>query len=92
MFGTMKMNFDKLYIKFLNWMNGDGFKMPKPNPKEQCMYNYYKSIANDEAISSIQAYEDEINRLIKKFPKATRKDIAENYVIALEWIYGKENM
>lgn len=92
MFGTIKMNFDKLYIKFLNWMSGNGFKMPKPNPKEQYMYNYYKSIANDEVISPIQAYEDEINRLIKKYPKVTRKEIAENYVVALEWIYGKENI
>lgn len=92
MFGTIKMNFDKLHIKFLNWMNGNGFKIPKPNPKEQCMYNYYKSIVNDEAISPIQAYEDKINELIKKFPEATRKDIAENYVAAMEWMYGKENI
>lgn len=92
MFGTIKMNFDKLHIKFLNWMNGNGFKMPKADPKEHCMYNYCKSIANDEVISPIQAYEDKINGLIKKFPKATRKDIAENYVVAMEWVYGKENI
>lgn len=89
MFGTIKMNFDKLHIKFLNWMNGDGFKMPKADPKEHCMYNYCKSIMNGET-NTIQAYEDEINKLIKKHPKATRNDVAEMYIEALEWVYGKE--
>lgn len=89
MFGTIKMNFDKLHIKFLNWMNGDGFKMPKVDPKEHCMYNYCKSIMNGET-NTIQAYEDEINKLIKKHPKATRNDVAEMYIEALEWVYGKE--
>ena len=83
---------DKLHIRFLQLMNGKGFTMPDPDPKSYCMYNYCKSIANDEVISPIQAYEDKINELIKKFPKATRKDIAENYVVAMEWVYGKENI
>ena len=92
MFSTIRINFNKLYIKFLNWMNGNGFKMPKANLKDRYMYNYCKSIVNDETISPIQAYEDKINELIEKFPKATRKHIAENYIIAMERIYGKENI
>ena len=92
MFGTIGMNFGKLCVKLLNWVGGNGFKMPKADPKQRCMYNYCKSIANDETISPIQAYEDKINELIKKFPEATRKDIVKNYVIAMEWVYGKENI
>ena len=80
---------DKLHIRFLQLMNGKGFTMPDPDPKSYCMYNYCKSIINGET-NTIQAYEDEINKLIKKHPKATRNDVAEMYIEALEWVYGKE--
>ena len=43
-------------------------------------------------MSPVQLYEDKINELIKKFPKTSRKDIAENYIVAMERIYGKENI
>ena len=85
----LKLLFDKLHIRFLRLMNGNGFTMPDPDPKTYCMYNYCKSILNGET-DTFQAYEDEINRLIKRYPKATRKDVAEKYIEVLEWIYGKE--
>ena len=85
----LKLLFDKLHIRFLRLINGNGFTMPDPDPKTYCMYNYCKSILNCET-DTFQAYEDEINRLIKRYPKATRKDVAEKYIEVLEWIYGKE--
>ena len=85
----LKLLFDKLHIRFLRLINGKGFTMPDPDPKTYCMYNYCKSILNGET-DTFQAYEDEINRLIKKYPKATRNDVAEKYIEVLEWIYGKE--
>lgn len=88
----MGIFFRKLYIKFLNWINGNGFEMPNANPKTHCMYNYCKAIANNEMINQIQAYEDEIIRLGKKHPEATRNDIARIYVEAIEWVYGKEKV
>ena len=86
---SLSLLFDKLYIRFLQLMNGRGFAMPDPDPKSYCMYNYCKSIINGEN-KIIQAYEDEINRLIKKHPKATRNDVAKIYIEVLESIYGKE--
>ena len=86
---SLSLLFDKLYIRFLQLMNGKGFTMPDPDPKSYCMYNYCKSIINGEN-KIIQAYEDEINRLIKKHPKATRNDVANIYIEVLECIYGKE--
>ena len=85
----LKLLFDKLHIRFLRLINGNGFTMPDPDPKTYCMYKYCKSILNGET-DTFQAYEDEINRLIKRYPKATRKDVAEKYIEVLEWIYGKE--
>lgn len=85
----LRLLFDKLHIRFLQLMNGKGFTMPDPDPKSYSMYHYCKSILNGET-STIQAYEDDINRLIKKYPKATRNDVAEKYIVALEWVYGKE--
>lgn len=82
----------KLYVKFLNWINGNGFDMPDPDPKTHCMYDYCKTIANNEMVNQIQAYEEEIIRLGKKYPKATRNDIARTYVEAIEWVYGKEKV
>ena len=86
---SLSLLFDKLHIRFLRLINGKGFTMPDPLPKSYSMYHYCKSILNGET-STIQAYEDEINRWIKKYPKATRKDVAKIYIEALEWIYGKE--
>ena len=86
---SLSLLFDKLYIRFLQLMNGRSFAMPDPDPKSYCMYNYCKSIINGEN-KIIQAYEDEINRLIKKHPKATRNDVAKIYIEVLECIYGKE--
>lgn len=88
---SLSLFFNKLYIRFLQLMNGEGFTIPKPDPKSYCIYNYCKSILNGET-DIIQAYEDEINRLIKEYPKATREDIAKTYIIALEWMYGEENI
>ena len=86
------MWFNKLKIKFFNWIRGGGFKIPKANPTLHCMYNYCKSIVNEEVIYQIQAYEDKITEIKEKYPKATRKEIAKTYIEALEWIYGKENI
>ena len=86
---SLSILFDKLHIRFLRLMNGKGFTMPNPDPKSYCMYNYCKSILNGET-NTIQAYEDEINRLIKKHSKATRNDVAKIYIEVLESIYGKE--
>lgn len=88
----MSIYLSKLYIKFLNWVNGNGFNMPKPDPKTKCMYDYCKAIANNELVNQIQSYEDEIIRLGKKYPKATRNNIAKIYVEAIEWVYGKEGV
>lgn len=90
MFDTIKMNFDKLYIKFLNWMNGEGFKMPDPIPKVYYMYNYYKSISNGENQTIINAYENEIKLLTDKCPNISREEVARSYVKAFEQAYGKE--
>ena len=86
---SLSLLFDKLHIRFLQLMNGKGFTMPDPSPSCLCMYKYCKSIMNGET-NIIQAYEDDINRIIKKHPKATRNDVAEMYIEALEWVYGKE--
>ena len=45
---SLSLLFDKLYIRFLQLMNGKGFIMPDPDPKSYCMYNYCKSIINGE--------------------------------------------
>ena len=66
--------------------------MPKPDPKTKCMYDYCKAIANNELVNQIQSYEDEIIRLGKKYPKATRNDIAKIYIEAIEWVHGKEGV
>ena len=86
----IKFYFDKLQLKFLNWLSGNGFRMPEPTLKDQCMYNYYKSIAEGREISKIDAYEKKLEELMEKFPKATREVCAGEYVKALKLIYGKE--
>lgn len=86
----LEMWFDKLRIKFLCWRAGEGFKMPKAKPKEHCLYNYCKSIVNDEVMHKINFYEDELQELIDRCEcEATRKDVAKIYMEALEWVYGK---
>lgn len=80
----------KIYIKFLNWRAGNGFTIPDPGPFECCMYKYCKSILENKNINKIQGYENKIAKSIEKFPEATRKDVAEQYIKALEWVFGKE--
>lgn len=85
--------FNKLEIKFLNWRAGNGFKMPKAKPKEHCLYNYCRSIANGEIIHKISFYEEELQRLIERCNcEITRENVAKMYMEALEWVYGKENI
>ncbi len=85
--------FDKLKIKFLCWMNGEGFKMPKANAKDHCMYNYCRAIVNDRVIHKIDIYEKELQRLIDRCTyEITRKDVAKVYMEALEMVYGKDNI
>lgn len=86
----MGIYLNKLYIKFLSWIKGNGFNMPKPNLKTKYMYDYCKAIVNNKLVNNIQSYENEIIRLEKKYPKATRNDIAKIYIEAIEWVYGKE--
>ena len=84
--------FRKLQIKTIRFINGDGFTMPEIDPKERCMYNYCKSIINNEEIDKIQSYENELKEVMAKYPKVTRRDVANVYVESLEWVYGKENI
>ena len=80
----------KLHIKFLNWRAGNDFTIPGPEPFELCMYKYCQQIVNNENFDKIQCYEDEITKLIEKFPRATREIVAMEYIEALEWVFGKE--
>ena len=80
----------KLHIKFLNWRAGNGFTVPDPEPFQRLMYKYCHLIVNDEEFDKIQCYEDEITKLIEKFPEATREIAAKEYIEALEWVFGKE--
>ena len=82
--------FKKLKLKFIMWMNGEGFKMPDPIPKVYCMYNYYKAISNGEEQTIINAYENEIKLLTDKCPNISREEAAKAYVKAFERAYGKE--
>ena len=85
--------FDKLRIKILNWRAGNGFKMPNPSPKEYCLYNYCRSIANSEEIHKNVFYEEKIQKLIERCKgEITREDAAKLYMEALERVYGKENI
>ena len=81
----------KLQIKTIRLINGDGFTMPEIDPKERYMYNYCKSILNNENIDKIQAYENELKELMEKYPKTTREDVAAVYIEALDWVYGKDS-
>lgn len=83
----LKLKLKKLYIKFLNWMSGDGFSMPEMDLKSQCIYNYCKSILKEENIRPIQAYEKILEDLIIKYPSSSRKDAAQSYVSAMEWVH-----
>jgi hypothetical protein len=79
-----------LYIKFLNLLLGNGFRMVKPSEKEIKMYKYCKSIVNYELIGQIQEFEDEFAERLKSHPGLVRNDIAYAYVEALEEVYGRE--
>lgn len=83
----LKLKLKKVYIKFLNWMAGDGFSMPEMDLKSQCVYNYCKSILREENIPVIQAYEKILEDLIIKYPSSSRKDVAQSYVSAMEWVH-----
>ena len=88
----MTMWLRKQRIKFLRWLNGEGFTMPKPDPIDHCMYNYCQDIVNHRAISKIESYEEILANGLKNFPELTREDAAKSYIEALEWVYGKENI
>lgn len=82
----------KLELKFLRFLNGDGFTMPKPDPKTECMYNYCKAIANDSLVVEIDSYEKELKKWMDKHPGVERKECAEIYMEAIKIAFGKENV
>ena len=83
----LKLKLKKIYIKFLNWIAGDGFSIPEMDLKSQCVYNYCKSILKGENIPTVQAYEKILEELIKKYPSNSREDAAKSYVTAMEWVH-----
>lgn len=90
MFYKIRFKFKLLYLKFLNWRNGNGFTLPEPDAKTRCQYRYLKAIANGEDIEYFEAYEQDLKRVMDSVPfPCTRKIAAETYCEVLEDYFGK---
>lgn len=89
MFNFIRMKLIHLYWRYVNWRNGLGFTLPKPTPRQVCMYNYCKKILEDNEETRIDAYEQEIEALKAQLPKMTRKIYAKTYIESIEFVYGK---
>ena len=76
-------------ICFQNWLNGNGFKLPK-NPKTECFIEYCKQIVSDTLETPISAYEEKITRLMKEAGIASRKVAAESYIKSFDELYKEK--
>ena len=58
--------FTMFRIKFNNWINGNGFVFPEPDPFTIYFYNYCKRILEEDT-NHIEAYEEKIQENATKF-------------------------
>lgn len=90
MFYKIRFKFKLLYIKFLNWRNGNGFTLPEPDAKTRCQYRYFKAIADGQDEEYFEAYEKDLRDIIEKSPEyRDRKIVARIYCEVLEDYFGK---
>ena len=89
MISNMKMKIIHLYWRYVNWRNGLGFTLPKPDAKQIYMYNYCKKILEKNEETRIDAYEQEIEASKIEFPKITREIYAKTYIEAVDFVFGK---
>ena len=62
----IKNTFNFYKLCFLNWKAGNGFRVPEPGLRMKCFFEYCEKITKGTLKNHIEAYEEELQRLMNK--------------------------
>ena len=82
----IKNTFNFYKLCFLNWKNGNGFRVPEPGLRMKCFVEYCENITKGTLKNHIEAYEEELQGLMDK-SGLSRAATAETYLRVYKEIF-----